>query len=353
MFNNINLWETVIFWNSIVNLFYALLAIIWVFIVRSIIKYIINYKIKSIIFNTETKIDDIILDFIQRFLNFWFFFFWLYFAKMFVVLPANVNDFIDKLIWVILIIIFVYLFQKLLNDLVWYYFKKRGNSEEKYMSSLLTNIVNFVLWIIWISLILSKLGYNISTLVAWFWISGIAIALAIQPTLASIFASFFIFFDKPFKVWDMTTISGHSWTIIDIWLRSTRMMTFKWNEVIFPNTEIVNSWIENISHRKAIRQEAVLWLVYNTKTKKLYKAIELVKNILLSKKDITEDIRVLFQSFWDSSLDIWITYFIASDLSLENRNQLVSDVNFEIKESFEKEKLEFAYPTQTIYTIKS
>ena len=349
MFNSLDLWEFVIFWNSISNLFNVFLAIVWVFIARSFIIYLINIRIKSIIVNTETKIDDIVLASVQKFLNFWFFFFWFYFAKMFLVLSDELNDFIDKVLWVILIIILIYLFQKLLNDLVWDHFSKKANSKEKYMSSLLKNIINFWLWIIWASLILSKLWYNITTLAAWVWISGIAIALAIQPTLASIFASFFIFLDKPFKVWDMT----YSWFIKDIWLRSTRMMTFKWNEVIFPNTQIVNSWIENISHRMAIRQEAVLWLEYSTSTKKLNKAMDLVNNIISSKDGVTDDVRVLFQNFWDFSLNIWVTYFISSAMSLKDRNKLVSDINFEIKQKFEKEKIEFAYPTQTIYTIKS
>lgn len=131
------------------------------------------------------------------------------------------------------------------------------------------------------------------------------------------------------------------------------MTTFVWNEVIFPNTEIVNSSVENISQRRKIREDLTLWLTYDTSVKKIRKAMDIVKKVLIDEEEILDDdVRVYFNEFADSSLNLLITYFINYKLPLHDRLQLISDVNFSIKEKFEKEGIEFAFPTQTIYLEK-
>ena len=130
------------------------------------------------------------------------------------------------------------------------------------------------------------------------------------------------------------------------------MITFKWNEVIFPNTEVAGSEIENISQRKMIRQDVTLGLVYETDSEGIKKAMSIVRQVLTSKENVLDDIRVYFSSFWDFSQNLDITYFINHDLGLQDRLKLISDANFEIKEGFEKQWIEFAYPTQMIYSKK-
>ena len=354
MLESLNFWSPIFFWNSITNIALAFFSVVWIFSVRWALRLFFDSKLKKIIDKSKTRIDDIVYNLINKFFSVLFVILWIYLVKISLVFPVSLDVFLSKSIWVIVVLVVIYIIQQLTTDLINDHFKKTSNKEEKYFSSLIKNVFNILIWTIWVSLVLSKLWYDISTLVAGIWISGIAIALAIQPTLASIFASFFIFLDKPFKIWDMVTIWNYSWTIKDIGLRSTRMILFNWNEVVFPNTQIANSWIENISQRRSIRNDALLWLTYDTSSKKMEKAIEIIRKILSSKIEIDDtDIRLYFKNFWDYSLNLSLTYFISDSLWLHERYSLISDINFEIKKSFEKNKIEFAFPTQTIYSIKS
>jgi len=61
--------------------------------------------------------------------------------------------------------------------------------------------------------------------------------------------------------------------------------------------------------------------------------------------------RVHFKNFGDSSLDFEVVYYVSSnEYAVYMDTQQV--VNFELFEVFEKEKIEFAYPTQTLYVKK-
>jgi small-conductance mechanosensitive channel len=62
--------------------------------------------------------------------------------------------------------------------------------------------------------------------------------------------------------------------------------------------------------------------------------------------------RVHFQSFGDFSLNYEIVYFVLSaDYNIYMDKQ--QEINFVIKEAFEKEQVEFAYPTQTLFAPRA
>ena len=63
---------------------------------------------------------------------------------------------------------------------------------------------------------------------------------------------------------------------------------------------------------------------------------------------VEDDIRVGFNAFGDSAMNIAFTYFIKKDGAILGTQ---STVNLGILERFSREGLEFAFPTQTIYTI--
>lgn len=350
-----NLFEfsDIIFGNTIQDLLYASLAFFWIIITRYVLKLLIDKKLSSFVKKSKSQIDDIILAAVNKFLSFWFFIFWLYLAKWFIILSQDIDKIVNKTLEILLVLAITYISQSISSKIVNAYFDTKNDIKWRSVSSILKNIVSIIIWLIWITFALSLLWYNISKLAAWIWISGIAVALAIQPTLAWIFAWFSIFADKPFRVWDRVIIKWYEWEIKEIWLRSTRMITIKWNEVVFPNTELIKLEIENISQREAIRQDLNIWIVYNTDSKKVNKWIDIIKNILTWKNWIKQnDIRVVFKTFWDSALIIWVTYFIESNIEILDQLKIISEVNLEIKNRFEKEKIEFAYPTQTLFLKK-
>ena len=86
---------------------------------------------------------------------------------------------------------------------------------------------------------------------------------------------------------------------------------------------------------------------YDTPVSKLKKISEIVKGTIGNIK-ITELDRVHFFRFGESSLDFEVAYYIKSNeynVYMDTQQQ----INLEIKEIFEKEKISMAYPTRTVY----
>jgi MscS family membrane protein len=95
-----------------------------------------------------------------------------------------------------------------------------------------------------------------------------------------------------------------------------------------------------------------LGLTYETSNAKLKKAKEIIENILKSTNKIDlENYFISFDNFNASSLDIQLIYWI-TELEYIEYLKIRDSINTRIKDEFEKAKIEFAYPTQTIYVKK-
>ncbi len=197
---------------------------------------------------------------------------------------------------------------------------------------------------------LSNLGINVTSLVASLGIGGIAIALAVQNILGDLFSAFSIYFDKPFAVGDFITVGKHKGTVQNIGLKSTRIRMLQGEELVIPNKEITSGKVSNYRRMEKRRVAFKFGVVYETKTEQLKKIPEIITEIINQTKDC-EAFRVHFKEFGDSSLNYNIVYYVTNndyDVYLSAQQE----INLGIKEAFEKAKIEFAYPTQTVYINK-
>lgn len=91
-------------------------------------------------------------------------------------------------------------------------------------------------------------GINISPLVAGLGIAGLAVALALQPTLGNLFAGTYVVGEGVVDVGDYIEMSnGISGYVEDVSWRSTRLRTFTDNLVVVPNTLFAETIITNYS----------------------------------------------------------------------------------------------------------
>lgn len=94
--------------------------------------------------------------------------------------------------------------------------------------------------------ILHVVGIDISPLIAGGAVSGIIIGIALQDTLANLFAGFFMNIDRPFKLGDLIKLeSGEEGFIEEIGWRHTKVRLWSNNLVIIPNSKLSQSIIIN------------------------------------------------------------------------------------------------------------
>jgi small-conductance mechanosensitive channel len=129
-------------------------------------------------------------------------------------------------------------------------------------------------------------------------------------------------------------------------MKSTRIKLLRGEELVISNKSILDKSIHNYKKLQKRRVVFTIGVTYNTSVEKL-KKIETIIRQIIGKCKICEVDRIHFKEFGAFSLNYEIVYFIDS----ADYNQYMNvqqDINFGIAEAFEKEGIEFAYPTQTI-----
>ena len=211
-------------------------------------------------------------------------------------------------------------------------------------------LIKVVLWLVAGLMVISTLGYDVSALMAGIGIGGIAIAFALQNILSDVFSSISIYLDKPFRVGDFIIIGKDLGVVKKIGIKSTRIQALRGEELIVSNRELTSTRVQNFKQMEKRRIPFEFRVVYDTTNAKLKKVLEIVADVI-GKTEHADIDRVHFREFGDSSLIFEVVYYLDSSDYTEYMNAQ-QQINFGIKEAFEKEKIEFAYPTQTIMLNK-
>lgn len=304
-------------------------------------------KFSVLTMQTETKWDDALIRVIKDISNIFFLLFALFItAELFLLLP----EFLEKIIRGAFIVSFAYEALKIIQAVVEFGLARSALGKNKTSFQGVKLVADIVLWAMGILIVLDNLGFNISTLAASLGIGGIAIALAAQNILGDLFSSFTIYFDKPFQVGDYIVVGAHEGTVKKIGLKTTRIEALRGEELVISNKELTESRVQNFKKLKTRRVQFEFGVTYDTSPVKLRLIPGIVEKVI-SKIELAEFGRANFHTFDDSSLGFVIVYHISSGKKVDHMN-VQELVNLGILEQFEKEKIEMAFPTQTVYLKK-
>ena len=212
-------------------------------------------------------------------------------------------------------------------------------------------VIKVLVWGGAIIFLLDNFGFKISAVIAGLGIGGVAVALAAQTILKDLFSYFSIIFDRPFKVGDFIIIGDYLGTIEYIGIKTTRIRSLGGEMLIFSNSDLTDSRVRNYKLMEKRRVVFKLGVVYQTPTKQLKEIPKIIESIIKSVKDTIFD-RAHFYSYGDSSLVFEIVYYVAG-ADYNKYMDVQQEINFAVKEEFEKRGIEFAYPTQTLYVNKT
>ena len=332
----------------------ALVSFIVFVVALLIFKGAIIHRLKKLAKKTKTEFDDNLIKFINGLHWHFYVFLSLFISLQFVTISASMDKFLNH-IFIIFVVYYSVKFLQNIFDFAADKLKQKGKKEEaEHYSSVievLKKVVKGVLWAVAVIIVLSNFGYNVSTLAAGLGIGGIAIAFAFQAILGDIFASFSIYFDKPFKVGDFIIIGNDMGTVKHIGIKTTRIQTLQGQELVMSNKELTETRVNNYKKMQKRRIAFTFGVEYGTKLKKLEKILEVVKEIF-KKIKIADLDRVHFKQFGDFSLNFEVVYYVNKPDYLVYMDTQ-QEINFALKEGFEKEGIEFAFPTQTLFVKKA
>lgn len=242
------------------------------------------------------------------------------------------------------------------NELINNYIDIRNNknvdSEEKTTMNALKTVLRIVLWsIIFIMLVDNIPGVQITALITSLGIGGIAIGLAVQNILGDLFASLSISLDKPFVIGDLIQVDNFFGTVEKIGLKSTRLRSVSGEQIIFSNSDLLNSRIHNFKRLERRRNVIKLGVLYQTTPEQLRKIPEIIHSIFSELEEITLD-RVHLVDFGDFSINFEFVYWV-ENADFKFHMDKKQSILLAIFEKFIEYDIEFAYPTQSIFIEKN
>lgn len=320
-----------------------------VFLVLMVIRGIFHNRLRVLVKRTSLSADDFIIPLLDQTRWFSLLALGLVIGAQFLELPGEVDLWFGRVIRILLAVqvgfwgtgvIGLYISRGVEEKI------DQDHGEDATTLDALGLIGKIALWVLLGLIILDNLDVEINSLITSLGIGGIAVALAIQNILGDLFSSLSITLDKPFAIGDFIVVGEFEGTVDDIGLKSTRVRSLSGEELVFSNSDLLNSRIRNYKRMEERRISFSFGVVYGTQAEKLEEIPRLVEEIITPLENVRFE-RVHLKSLGDYALEYGVVYNVlepdyASYLDVQQA------INLALYQRFENEGIEFAYPTQTV-----
>jgi MscS family membrane protein len=343
------------------NIYFGNTLLAWVYFFATVIVFVLIAK--SIIYFTKgfgrritSKIkgdlDDKLLDLIEEPAAFLMFTLGVYLGYQFLTFDTTIDFYFYNVIQLLGIIGVTWVIIRLIDTALDTFIKPiTGKTKSKFddqIIQVLSKALKAVVILLAIIISLDNFGFDVVTLIAGLGIGGLAFAFAAQKTIADVFGGLSILISRPFVLGDTIDVNGQVGGVEEISLRHTKIRNLDKRIVVIPNSMVAESVITNITSAPKRKIVWKLGVTYDTSVKQIEKAKKIITNTINKSKDCAEDPIVYFEEFAGSSLNILVVFFTKTGDFMQMAKAR-DEVGLKIKKEFEKEGIEFAFPTQTVY----
>ena len=276
--------------------------------------YIVQKVFVKITSKTKSDLDDIILEKSNKPLTYIALLVSLIVALQDIVFESGVGGIVFNILYTLLAVSSGYLVFHIVDISLMRVWKRISEQTESNIDDTIGQLVHEVLRITLILIIgifiLNIWGVEIGPFLAGLGIAGIAVALALQPTLANIFSGISIVLDGTFKVGDVIEVNGMSGEVYQISLRTSRIKSFDNEMIIIPNSVMAGSTVKNFFQPDiSIRVNIEFGVEYGVDPEYIKKIVlEDVEKIDIIDKE--KDVQVIFLEMADSSLNFKVRFWV-------------------------------------------
>ena len=224
-------------------------------------------------------------------------------------------------------------------------------SSFNHLFPIIEKIIKFLIVFFLVASFLQSQGYSLTSLIAGFGITGLAVGFAAQKTIAAMFGTLGLLTDKVYKIGDYVKIGDLEGTVESINLRSTKIRALSDFLVTVPNDIVADSIVENVSRAHKRRIDATFGVTYDTSNEKLQTAIDILKDIAHSHNDLYKDFTVNIDTLDSSSINIRLIAY-AKTKAYNEFARIRGEIYFEAIRRFRAENIDFAFPSTTVYMAK-
>ena len=261
-------------------------------------------------------------------------------------IPPTINKLLSYLLFAVIVFTLTRVVARTLSGIIDFYTVRDQNMPK---TSLLNNVINFVIYAMGVLIVLQYYGISVAPILTALGVGGMAVALALQDTLANVFSGMHLILSKQLRLNDYVRLStGEEGKVTDITWRFTTLQSVSNNVVVVPNQNIAKAIITNYSMPKQdITVSIAIGVSYDSDLEKVETVCIRVGKAVLSKIDPAVKVApvVRYNLLADSSINFNVIMHVS-----EFTNQYIVKHEFikAIMKEFRKENIEIPFPVRTI-----
>ena len=211
-----------------------------------------------------------------------------------------------------------------------------------------------IIWGIGLMIILDQAHVNISPLIASLGIGGLAIAIAVQPTLSNFMAGTYVISDSVIRKGHYIVLdTGQEGEVEEIGWRTTKIKHWQGNIIVLPNSKLAEAIVTDLQAReitKVFRVEC--GVSYGSDLEKVEKVtLEAARDVLKHSSAGVKDFEpaVRFKEFGDSNIIFAVVLKSADRLS---QFQLKHEFIKALHKRFAQEGITIEFPARRLYLAR-
>jgi len=348
----LDVWNNGLYGIDVGKILAALLIIYISMLFRHLFSRIVLGRLRALTKKTKSKIDDEVIDVIEKPVGFLPIVIGIFFATEILNLTGNLAEGADNLNRSLITFNIFWAFYNVIGPLSLTF----GKLKDIFSSSMINWLIKAMhgLFIfLGVASILEIWGIQVAPLIAGLGLFGVAVALGAQDLFKNLISGLFIIGEKRFHPGDWVKIDGIvEGTVEEIGFRTTTIIRFDKAPVYVPNTKLSDNAATNFSRMSHRRIFWKIGLLYDTSKDQLKNIRQDIEDYIMGNDEFAHPPEVAtfvrIDSFNDSSIDIMLYCFTKTTVWgewLEIKERLA----LKIKEIVEHHGSNFAYPSQSIY----
>jgi MscS family membrane protein len=305
--------------------------------------------VKRITHRTKSRLDDILIDILEEPIVLAIVLVGIWYALTILQISPQIDTWIERAYYVLIIFNATWLISRLSDALIQEYavpWTSRTRSDlDDHILPLFRKSIRITLWIVAIIVAADNAGYDLNTLIAGLGIGGLAFALAAKETLANFIAGVTIVADRPFSANQWILVKGYRAKVEEVGIRSTRFRTDKGTLVTIPNSDLVNTTIENYSEGPGITEETIIPISYEVDETQLAFAFDILREIVHDNPKVANLCIISFDTMTENALLVRFRYYVNPQ---EAHAVVRTEIFLEIYKQFRKHNIKIAKPIRQI-----
>jgi small-conductance mechanosensitive channel len=240
----------------------------------------------------------------------------------------------------LLLIIFTLLASRLAQRAVRRLFQARGTSDEGTLG-VTSRLVHYVVVFAGFGVALHTLGINLTGLFAAGALFAVGIGFAMQDLTANFVSGVILLLERAIKPGDIVEVDGEFLRVRDMGIRSTVARTLDDEDLIIPNSKLVQSTVKNYTFKDPLyRVRVAVGVAYSSDLRQVSAILERAADEM-SWRSRERDPRVLLTGFGTSSVDFEVSVWTEDPWSSRTES---SELHLAIWWAFQEKGVVIAFP---------